>query len=144
MKRILSDNWMTAHVMLQKVLKKRVQFPRYPLFVCPLSCLGGDADAVLLHVHDGLRHFDRDGVSGELHVERPLELLRHQVQRVWKRREVIRKDRCQGEMFLVTTLTQAENKSEEGTFKDPCKNQCSGPCAWNLSAANKTLRLLAS
>lgn len=49
---------------------------------CPLSCLGGDADAVLLHVHDALRHFDRDGVGGELHVERPLQLLRHLVQSV--------------------------------------------------------------
>lgn len=59
-------------------------------FFCPLSCLVGDADAVLLHVHDGLGHFDRDGVCGQLHVERTLQLLRDLVQSVWKEREVIR------------------------------------------------------
>lgn len=36
------------------VIKKQVYF----FFFCPLPYLGGDADAVLLHVHDGLGHFD--------------------------------------------------------------------------------------
>ncbi len=46
-----------------------------PSYLCTPPCLSGDADAVFLHVHDGLRHFHRDGVSCELHVERPLQLL---------------------------------------------------------------------
>lgn len=40
--------------------------------VSGFSDLGGDADTVFLHVHDGFWHFDRDRVGSELDVERPL------------------------------------------------------------------------
>lgn len=52
------------------------------MFILCSLYLSGDADAVFLHVHDGLRHFHRDGVGCKLHVERTLQLLRNQVQSI--------------------------------------------------------------
>lgn len=62
-------------------------FTSSPLSECItlLPCLGGDADTVFLHVHDGFGHLHRDRVGRKLHVERPLELLRNLVKSIWWR-----------------------------------------------------------